>query len=40
MNEPVKWPQRAQVFAKNWGVVLPAYGSVVKGAFRVTPDGK
>jgi uncharacterized protein YndB with AHSA1/START domain len=34
------WPHRAQVFAKNWGAVLPAYGSVAKGAFRATPDDK
>ena len=35
-----EWPQRAQVFAKNWGVVLPAYRSVVTGAFRETSDGE
>jgi uncharacterized protein YndB with AHSA1/START domain len=34
------WPQRARAFAKNWAAVLAAYGSIVSGAFRVTPDGK
>ncbi len=34
------WPQRALAFAKNWGVVLPAYESAAKGASRATPEGK
>lgn len=35
-----EWPQRAQVFAKNWSLVLPAYQNVVTGALRVTLDDK
>jgi uncharacterized protein YndB with AHSA1/START domain len=33
------WPQRAQVFERNWGLVLPAYEMALKGAARVIPGG-